>query len=91
MAPRDGHPLERHDLPELERAAAELQSHIRSRRPRSRIRKFISLSLGLGFTIVGGYLIVTNIEAGRLMGLPTWLGVSVFVTGMMVVYSDFAD
>jgi uncharacterized membrane protein YgdD (TMEM256/DUF423 family) len=82
--------LERHSLPDLERAAIELQSHIRARRPkRSRIRQILSLSMGLGFAIFGGYLIITNLEAGRIIGMFSWFGVSMFVTGMMIVYSDF--
>jgi hypothetical protein len=85
------HPLERHDLKDLEKASIELQSHIRLRRPRRPFRRFFSIAIGLGLTIIGGYIIVTNIQAGHFMGMPSWFGVSMFVTGMMIVYSEFSD
>lgn len=83
--------LKKHSLKELQQASAELRAHIRARRPKRKFRRFLSTSLGLGFTIFGGYLIVTNLQEGRFIGMFSWFGVAMLVTGLMIIYSDFAD
>jgi hypothetical protein len=86
------HPLERHDLKDLEKASIELQSHIRSRRPKpSLARRIIGLCISVPAIAGGLYILAVTLGTGHFFGiLPTTGGV-LAIGGVIWIYSDWFE